>query len=461
MNRQHRTVSLALLSGLAMAATAAAADLRSTLVIPGAAADLRPTVAPSANTNRLGGFFSDLYYDRPTGALLSLPDRGPGGGTIPYDTRIQRFNLSVDPATGAISDLQLTQTTPLTTAGAAFNGLNPALLNGDPAVLGRSLDPEGLTVARNGNLYVSDEYGPSVLEFTPDGALVRAFTTPANLVPREAGGAVNLVEGRPAVVQGRQDNRGFEGVTISPDGSRLYAVLQGPLVDEGDPDGRRGRHVRIVEFDSATGQPGRQFIYPLEPLADINARLPAGAEPFGANAQGRLIGLSAITAVNASEFLVLERDNRGLGIDDPISAKPVASKRVYRINISGATDVSGISLAGLGELPAGITPVSKTLFLDIAAALSEAGQTIPEKMEGLAIGPRLNDGSYALLIGTDNDFSATQNESRVQLDVCTDGMKAAQVALNAACPAGLSLIPTYLYSFQAEIPGFVEQARAP
>ncbi len=449
------------IAGLVMAASAAAADLRSTLVIPRAAADLLPTTAPGANTNRLGGFFSDISYDRPTGRLLSLTDRGPGGGMIPYDARLQQFSLTVDPATGTISGLQLTRTIPLTAGGQALNGLNPALLNGSPAVLGRSLDPEGLTIARNGNLYVADEYGPSVLEFTPAGTLVRAFATPANLVPREAGGAVNLVAGRPVIATGRQDNRGFEGIAISPDGSRLYAVLQGPLVQEGDPDGRRGRHVRIVEFDTATGQPGRQFVYQLESLADINARLPSGAEPFGANAQGRIIGLSAIVALNATEFLVIERDNRGLGIDDPTSRAPVASKRVYRIDISGATDVSGVSLAGLGELPVGVAPVSKTLFLDVAAALSAAGQTIPEKLEGLAVGQRLNDGRYALLIGTDNDFSATQNDSRVQFDICTDGTAAAQVALNAPCPAGQELLPTYLYSFRVEIPGFVEQIRAP
>ena len=459
MMKLHLLSGMAL--GLAFAAPALAApDLRSVITNPGNATDLFPATTPGANTNRLGGFFSDLYFDRLTGAYLGLPDRGPGGGTIAYDTRVQEFSVGVNSATGTISNLQLTRTTPLTTGAQAFNGLNPTLLNGSPAVLGRSLDPEGFAVGRNGNFYVADEYGPSVLEFTPSGSLVRSFAPPANLVPRQADTTLNFVDGRPTITTGRQDNRGYEGVTVSPDGSKLYAVLQAPLVNEGaSNEGRRSRNVRIVEYDTATGQAGRQLIYQLDDIAALNALVPGNT--FAATAQGRNIGISAIVALNANEFLILERDNRGVGVDDPTGAIPVASKRIYRIDISGATDVSGISLAGVNALPTGVVPVSKALFLDIAAALRVAGLAIPEKLEGLTIGPRLDDGSYALLLGTDNDFSVTQNSSGVQFDVCTDGVAFSQVALDSACPSGQALIPTFLYSFQADIPGFVEQTRVP
>ncbi|MBC7799008.1 MAG: PEP-CTERM sorting domain-containing protein, partial [Gemmatimonadaceae bacterium] len=100
--------------------------------------------------------------------------------------------------------------------------------------------------------------------------------------------------------------------------------------------------------------------------------------------------------------------------------------------------------------------VRKSLFLDIAVALKAAGQPIPEKREGLTIGPRLADGRYALLIGTDNDYSVTQNGTGTQFNVCADATRAEQVALEAACPTGLALIPTTLFSFQADIPGFTE-----
>lgn len=83
--------------------------------------------------------------------------------------------------------------------------------------------------------------------------------------------------------------------------------------------------------------------------------------------QGRNIGISAIIALDTTRFLVIERDNRGMGIDnfpnDP-SGRP-GSKRVYLINIAGATDVSNVSLAGTNSLPGSVTPVTKTLFFDI------------------------------------------------------------------------------------------------
>jgi hypothetical protein len=115
---------------------------------------------------------------------------------------------------------------------------------------------------------------------------------------------------------------------------------------------------------------------------------------------------------------VLERDNRGIGIDDPAGANAVGSKRVYKIDVSGATDVSNLRLPGGDLAAAGIVPVTKSaVFIDLAADTLLPNGKRPEKWEGLAIGPRLRDGSFLILVGTDNDFSVTQNDSNVQFDV--------------------------------------------
>ncbi|MBU7582032.1 MAG: esterase-like activity of phytase family protein [Nostoc sp. TH1S01] len=451
----------AIVSITGTATTANAISLVNGITIPGGSTDLSASSTNSANTNRLG-FFSDLYYDRYNNVYYSLADRGPGGGVISYNPRVQKFSLDVDQNTGAISNFQLLDTILFTQNGQNFNGLNPAILNGNASILGRSFDPEGFAIAPNGNFYVSDEYGPSVYEFSPTGSFIRAFNTPSNLIPRQSDGTINYVDGRPTISTGRQDNRGFEGVTLSPDGSRLFAMLQDPLVNEGSPDGRRSRNLRIVEFDTNTGSSTAQYIYQLESLTDINARVPDNA--FGNNAQGRNIGISAITALNNNEFLVLERDNRGIGVDDPTGNTPVSTKRIYRIDLTGATNVTDISLTDINDLPAGVTPVGKTLFADIAEFLRNAGQTIPEKFEGLAIGPQLADGSYALILGTDNDFSVTQNGQNVQFDVCTDGTNFSQVPIDSGCPTGQSLIPTFVYALKAsqqELDGFVPPQRVP
>lgn len=445
---------LALVLALASAAAPAAPVLVNALAIAGDATDLSGLPA-GPNGNRLGGFASDLHYDRYSNTYYGIPDRGPGGGLLAYDTRVQRFTLNVDSATGAISNFQLQSTTMLTAGGQPLNGLNPALLNASSATLGLSQDPEGFAVGPHGTYFVSDEYGPAVREFSAGGELIRSFTTPANLIPRDSGGGVNYVDGRPVLVSGRQDNRGFEGLTLSPDGTKLYAMLQDPLVDEGSSsDGRRSRNLRLVEFDVATGLATKQMIYRLEDRDDINARIPGTADDFSATNQGRSIGISSITALNDHEFLVIERDNRGIGEADPTGTAPVGSKRVYRIDISGASDVSSTSLAGDNALPPGVVPVTKSLFLDVQAALLAAGLPIPEKLEGLTIGPLLDNGFIDLILGTDNDFSVTQSGSGEQFNVCTGpGGTFRDVALDQACPGATALLPTYLYAVRVELAG--------
>ncbi|MBX9584556.1 MAG: esterase-like activity of phytase family protein [Gemmataceae bacterium] len=474
-----RRVGLAVLGGI-LAAGAVRADFVNEIIIPGSATDL--SVGSGPNQNRLGGQFSDLYYDRANNVYYGLPDRGPGGGLVPYETRVQQFTLDVNPTTGAIGNFKLTRTIKFKTAdgSAAFNGLNPRLLNGDPSVLGRSFDPEGFVKTASGNFLVSDEYGPSVYEFKPvktgsgevEARFVRAFTTPANLLPRQPDGALNYVDGRPTITTGRQDNRGFEGLTVSPDGTKAYAVLQDPLVNEGNPDGRRSRNVRVVEFDTKTGLSTAQYVYQLEALADINARIPGAADDFGANSQGRNVGVSGIIALDDHRFLVIERDNRGVGVEDPTGAVPVGSKRVFEIDLTGATDVSGLDLTGTNALPPGVVPVGKVLRLDLQAELAAAGLPVLEKYEGLAVGPQLLDGRFALLVGTDNDFSVTQTGVGEQFDVYTDGLGVRYTPLGdpshsfaviggpdlGPVPAGFELLPSALYSFALDLPGFVPQA---
>ncbi|HEV2567448.1 MAG TPA: esterase-like activity of phytase family protein [Sphingomonas sp.] len=401
----------------------------------------------SGAQNRLS-FGSDWVFGN--GKFYGITDRGPGGGVLPFTPRVNEMKLGIDFTTGAITSHKVVGTTLLKDVdGNNLTGLNPQIAAGNVATLGRSFDSEGFHRLPNGNYLIADEYGPSVYEFDANGKKLRAFEVPANLVPKTAGGQVDYVNGRPTIAAGRQDNRGYEGLTVSPDGSKAYAILQDPLVNEGNPDGRRGRFLRIVEFDVASGQSTGQYTYELESLSDINARIPGTNRDFGANAQGRNIGVSSITALSDGSFLVIERDNRGLGVEEnSADPDPIGTKRVYRIRLDGATDISGDVLPG-GLLPAGAKAVQKELFVDVQAALVAAGLNSVEKLEGLTFGPRLTDGSIAMYIVSDNDFSVTQNGSNVQFDVCAkSGSGSIQVPLGGACPAGYALIPTTIYAFK-------------
>jgi Esterase-like activity of phytase len=445
-----RAIILALATTVAVIAAtpAQAVTFVNSIQVSGSAID-RSGLTGGPNFNRLGGFGSDLVFDQKSNLYFGLTDRGPGGGLIDYAPRIQSFRLGIDRNTGALTGFTLSATTVLkTTTGGNFTGLNPLLANGNVSVLGNSLDPEGLVRLSNGNYLVSDEYGPSVIEFSASGREIRRFATPVNLLPRLANGNLDFVNGRGTIVTGRQDNRGFEGLTLSIDGKTAYAVLQDPLVNEGRGDqGRRSRNVRIVAYDVATGRSTGQFIYQLESIATVNAN--TGTDVFVENDQGRSIGVSSLYTLNDGRIVVIERDNRGLGVDDPTGARPVGLKSSFVIDLNGATNVASISLAGTSNLPAGVVPVKKTPFLDIRGTLRAAGLNVPEKFEGLAFGPRLADGGVVLIVITDNDYSVTQTGAGEQFDVCTSGPGGitSQVGLGGICAAGQSLIPTNIYSF--------------
>jgi hypothetical protein len=439
------------LAGLALAlstSASAAITFGGVVEVPGDATDLSG-LGETVNDNRLS-IGSDLTYHARTGTFWGVTDRGAGGGSIDFAPRVHAFTVDIDGNTAAVSNFSLNQTIVFRQAdGSVYSGLTPDRLPGGSTQLANALDPEGIVRLPNGQFLVSDEYGPSVYLFSRTGKFLRAFTQPENVIPK-IDGTPDYAAARPILNSGRQDNRGYEGLTVSGDGKTAWAILQDPLVTEGaQNDGRRSRNLRIVEFDVESGESTAQYIYRLENRDDINARIPGTDFDFSATQQGRNIGVSSITWIGGTTFLVIERDNRGQGPDNLIAGggtlAPIGTKRVYLIDIAGATDVSGLSLVGTNSLPDGVTPVSKTLFLDIQAQLEAAGVTVAEKIEGLAIGPRFADGSFALVLATDNDFSVTQNADGIQFDVCTDGTA---VTIGDPCPEGEALIPSRVYTFK-------------
>lgn len=362
----------------AMLTASASAEVKliGTAEIPGTTIDRsEPTglLNDSIPSNQFGGISALEHLNGDE--YLALPDRGPLDGAVPFACRVQRLKIQVRPNATPSVTAEILATTKLTDeegrqlvgAKAAFDRTNPE----------RSLrfDPEGIR-AQGQRWFISDEFGPHLREFDLTGKLVKRFQLPSRLSiaqPHE-----DPLQENAGNVSGRQANGGLEGLAITPDGERLFATMQRPLLQDsvpGENGKRRGRFNRLIEIHIASGA-AREFVYPLSDMAN---------------------GVSEILAINAHEFLVIERDSK-----EGLEAK---AKQIFRIDVRGATDVSRVETLPADELPTEIRPAPKRLFLDMLDPRHGlAGEKSPEKVEGLAFGPPLPDGRRLLLIAVDNDF---------------------------------------------------------
>ena len=327
-----------------------------------------------------GGFGSDVAYTGHDNVFMAAPDRGPFDGLtdVPYLDRVHFLHITTDVGTPFpnIHTLLLDTRFLRDDANDIFVGAAGSFAN--------RFDPEGIRVSPHGTFYISDEYGPYILEFNRQGQLLRRLALPPKfaITNPSADPTVELL----ANTAGRQANRGMEGLAISPDGTNLFGIMQNALIQDhglnpGTTD-RLGLNNRILKIDLATGET-HEYVYVLEAI-------------------NRGQGVSEILAINDHEFLVIERDNRS-NLQSPPQAP--TRKKIYKIDLTGATDVSDIDSLPAGALPVGVVPVSKTLFIDLLAPEFNLVPTIAEKIEGLAWGPDLEDGRHVLYVFSDNDLN--------------------------------------------------------
>ena len=83
-------------------------------------------------------------------------------------------------------------------------------------------------------------------------------------------------------------------------------------------------------------------------------------------------------ALGNDKFMVLERNNRGVGVGATVASP---DKNVYEISLAGAIDVSNLNLPATGALIGGavaVSKVAKVMDLD-ANTLAALGNKSPEK----------------------------------------------------------------------------------
>ncbi len=255
----------------------------------------------------------------------------------------------------------------------------------------RTVDPEGLRVAPNGNLYWSSEgnwsanpsarYQPFVREMTTSGAFVREFATPA---------MYNYVDN---TTTGGRSNKLFEALTVAPGGT-IWTANEDALVQDGSlTTVSSGSVVRLTALDPVSGAAGAQYAYAL-PQIPVDA---VSGAPFGPDN-----GLPELLAISDTQFIAIERAF-AFGVGNTI--------RLTLAEITAdTTDVSGFaSLAG-----AAYTPMRRTLLLEMP--ITYQGITL-DNIEGVSWGHTLANGNRTLVLAADNNFSATQSTQFIALEV--------------------------------------------
>jgi len=349
--------------------------------IPGDARDLSGETATLENgeaVNRLGGF-SAIDYSGIGNLYAFLSDRGPDDGAVSYPCRIQLAEIVIDPGAAEPVQFQLKATVPLVDSERRpFTGRSSFLLAAGR--FAHRLDPEGLRFGADQTMYISDEYGPEILQFDRQGREIRRLPLPPWLKVKHPSG--DRQEENAKNETGRASNRGMECLAISVDGGSLIGLMQGPLIQDGkkssDNTKVTGTHCRLLKIDLATGQT-TEFVYELDSEKNGN---------------------SEILAMPDGRYLVLERDSA--------AGKDAKYRRLIAINLQGATNVYGRASLKAGGVDGHVQPVAKTVYLDLLDPVwNLAGESMPEKIEGITFGPALKDGRRTLLVSTDNDFESS------------------------------------------------------
>ncbi len=160
----------------------------------------------------------------------------------------------------------------------------------DRVITGADIDVESVTRGADGTYWMGDEFGPYLLHFDRAGRLMAPpAPLPGVRAPENPAGNPNI-----------GGSKGFEGITLSPDGKKINALLEGTVA--GDTPGT----LRLNEFDIASNSfTGTTWRYQLE-----NPNFAIG---------------DAI-AIDNNRLLIIERDS-AQGVDAIVKRVYLADKR--------------------------------------------------------------------------------------------------------------------------------------
>jgi hypothetical protein len=398
-----------------------------------------------SNWNYAAGQFS--------GTFNVLPDRGFNSGSVfsNYAARLHKLDFTFTPYEGA-GPVPQTQIVPSYVSTDKFTyqdggtvkfttGFNPT---GTATLFGQtvgvvtaangpggaqesllSIDAEAVHLFEDGSGYFSDEYGTYIARFNPAKQITGITQLPEAARPHTPAGVLNF-DSVNAPTSGRRNNQGLEGLSVTPDGKRLFALMQSALVQDTSGSQQQTRNnSRLFVFDIEGELRENPAL-----IGEYVVKLPR----FDSNGDGsgldRTAAQSEIIAVGEAAFLMLPRDGNGLGTGintgNPPAPTVLKSVRIVDFasatNILGSYDGEGAAISPGGVLNPAIVPAASEAVVNMLAPADLAkfgfntnnsapdSNTINEKWEGMALVPDLSTPApddFFLFIANDNDFQSS------------------------------------------------------
>ncbi|MDG2990349.1 esterase-like activity of phytase family protein [Candidatus Synechococcus calcipolaris G9] len=319
------------------------------------------------------GGLSGITYDRPRNQFYAISDDRQSPRFYTLRLNLPDPNPSEPSVSGSsIPELEITDLTLL-----KDRSTNPIPPN--------QADTEGIALTPEDTLLVSSEgvaqseSPPWIREFDrQNGQELRQYPLPNYFIPQMT------EDGEP---MGVRDNLGFESLTLSPTGDRLFAATESALAQDLARDGQGPIYCRLLHYVRGVGDPIliAEHLYPLEPDGEWDI----------ANGLVELLALD-----NGGHFLSLERT---------FSVSAGFGAKLFQVSLAGATDVLGRTRLGNNSQ---VRPVQKQLLLD----LRTLGFSL-DNLEGLSFGPALRDHHSSLVIIADNDFQPQRPTQLLIFDV--------------------------------------------
>lgn len=236
------------------------------------------------------------------------------------------------------------------------------------------LDPEGIAIDKDGNFWISDEYGPFIIKVDKNGKILEKLE-PGN--------------GLPEIVKHRIPNRGIEGLTIDKNGN-IYAAVQSTLNVDGKTKDT-AIFTRVLKIDPDTKEV-KTFAYPIDKNYKSNSAAKIGD----------------IYAVDENKLLIIEQGKQ----------KGKMENLIYLVDFSKADDITTLGNLESKGNDLKIKLGEKKLVVD----LRKHGWDT-EKAEGLTLLPDnktiaiINDNDFGMAISEDvSPYHYNENEKQLYLN---------------------------------------------